>query len=80
MGLKDDSQEATIRTSLQSIVGEDAILVKQSFGSGFDIYPDGPVSVGSTWTKEMNVKIINSMLIKNEYKVTDIKDKKSAIY
>jgi hypothetical protein len=72
MGIKDESMEKTMRTSLQSMVGEETM--KQSFGNGFDIYPDGPVSVGSTWTKEMNMKIISSVTIKNEYKVTDIKD------
>lgn len=68
-----DNMKAQMRKQMTESFNEDQ--VKQGFAQGFSIYPEKPVKVGDSWTKNVD-KTMNSMKMKQEikYTVKEIKD------
>ena len=68
-----DNMRDQMKKQMGQSFNEDQI--KQSFAQGFSVYPDKPVKVGDSWTKNMDKTVSNmKMLQEIKYTVKEIKD------
>ena len=69
-----ENMKAQMQKQMQQSFSDDQI--KQSFEQGFGFYPDKPVKVGDSWTKNMTRNMNNmSMNMDSKYSVKEVNEK-----
>jgi hypothetical protein len=70
LDIKDEETRATLNEMLRQNFGEEAL--KNQANNCVIPYPEGPVQIGDSWTANMEVSVMVSMLFENTYTVRAI--------